>query len=251
MELATACTIFEADEEYDELSQIIQSYGQPSDDLLDQGEDTETYFCQQKHSERRWRFNTAKEYADETGNQAQKITSLTLDDIPTKMPLGCLEEKNLFLDLLHDDEMMQLNHKERIKPSKVLQHPFLSASSLITNTEKDNVESNHALPVASSEKNSISFPQRPLLLPCVDPDTAEARSGGGLQSLEHLGAQESIPFIIPLPNMSGDRAEGNSDGVYLEPDLRKTSFFSCLFNCSADIYHYLFPESSSQGASPN
>lgn len=249
MELATACTIFEGDEEYDELSQIIQSYGQPTDDLLDQGEDTETYFSPQNHSERRWRFKSAKEYADETGNQAQKLTSITLHDIPTKMPLGPLEEKNLFLDLLH--KMMQLNHKERIKPSEVLQHPFLSASSLITNTEKDNVESNHAPLVASSEKNISSFRQRPLLSPCVDPDTAEARSDGGLQSLEHPGAQENTPCIIPLPNISGDRAEGNSDGVYLEPDLKKTSYFSCLFNCFADIYHCLFPDSSSQGPSPN
>lgn len=159
--------------------------------ILAQGEDS-----QQNHSERRWRFKTAKEYVDETGNQAQKLTSITLDDIPAKMPLGPLEEKNLFLDLLH--KMMQLNHEERIKPSEVLQHPFLSASSLITNTEKDNVESNLLAPlVASSEKNSSSFPQRSLQPPCVDADTAEARSYGGLQSLEHPGAQENIPCIIP------------------------------------------------------
>lgn len=63
------CTIFEKDKEYDELSQIIQNYCQPSDYLPGRGEDTEIYFFQQKHGERRWTFKTAKEYTDEGGTR--------------------------------------------------------------------------------------------------------------------------------------------------------------------------------------
>uniref|UniRef100_A0A674PNQ6 Protein kinase domain-containing protein n=1 Tax=Takifugu rubripes TaxID=31033 RepID=A0A674PNQ6_TAKRU len=44
---ATASTIFVNEEEYDELSQIIQCHGQPSDEILDRGKDTASYFCEQ------------------------------------------------------------------------------------------------------------------------------------------------------------------------------------------------------------
>ncbi|TWW81852.1 hypothetical protein D4764_01G0016670 [Takifugu flavidus] len=60
--------------------------------------------------------------------QAQKLTSITLEDNPTRRTHRHLQEKKLFLHL--PQKMMQVNHEERIKPWEVLQHPFLSASSL-------------------------------------------------------------------------------------------------------------------------
>lgn len=47
------------------------------------------------------------------GNQAHKLTSIILEDNPTRRTHGPLEEKKLFLHLLQ--KMMQVNHKERIK----------------------------------------------------------------------------------------------------------------------------------------
>ncbi|TWW56108.1 Homeodomain-interacting protein kinase 3 [Takifugu flavidus] len=60
VEVATASTIF-VNEEYDELSQIIQCHGQPSDEILDRGKDTASYFCEQVNSDHRWRFKTPSE----------------------------------------------------------------------------------------------------------------------------------------------------------------------------------------------
>lgn len=39
------------------------------------------------------------------------------------------------------------------------------------------------------------------------------------------------PASFPLPNISGDRAEENRDGVRLEPGLKESSSLSCLFRC--------------------
>lgn len=40
VKIATACNIFGSKEEYDELSQIIQGHGQPSDKVLDHGKES-------------------------------------------------------------------------------------------------------------------------------------------------------------------------------------------------------------------
>ncbi|TWW61905.1 Homeodomain-interacting protein kinase 3 [Takifugu flavidus] len=127
VEVATASTIFENEEEYDELSQIIQSHGQPSDEILDRGKDTASYFCEQVDGEHHWRFKSPSEYEEETGLQAQTFTSIRLDDVPMIMAHGDPEDKNLFADLLK--RMMQLDQDERITPLEVLQHPFLNESS--------------------------------------------------------------------------------------------------------------------------
>ncbi|TWW56098.1 hypothetical protein D4764_08G0000850 [Takifugu flavidus] len=65
----------------DELSQIIQCHGQPSDEILDRGKDTASYFCEQVDGEHRWRFKTPSEYEEETDFQAQTFTSIRLDDV--------------------------------------------------------------------------------------------------------------------------------------------------------------------------
>lgn len=138
VEVATACNIFGLEEEYDELSQIIQCHGQPSDELLDRGKETPSYFCEQNNSEQRWRFKTAEEYEEETGFQTQTFASIRLDDVPNIMAHGDLQDQNLLVNLLK--RMLQLDQDERITPVEVLQHPFLAdnlpQSALVSSAEE-------------------------------------------------------------------------------------------------------------------
>lgn len=138
VEVATACNIFGREEEYDELSQIIQCHGQPSDELLDRGKETPSYFCEQNNSEPHWRFKTAEEYEEETGFQAQTCMSIRLDDVPKIMAHGDLQDKNLLVNLLK--RMLQLDQDERITSVEVFQHPFLAdnlpQNPLVTATDE-------------------------------------------------------------------------------------------------------------------
>lgn len=144
LEVATGCNIFGREEEYDELSQIIHCHGQPSDELLDRGKETPSYFCEQNSSEQRWRFKTAEEYEEETGLQTQTSQSISLDSVLKSMAQGDPQDKNLLVNLLK--RMLQLDQDERITPAEVFQHPFLA----------DNLPP--SLPVTSTEEATVSLP---------------------------------------------------------------------------------------------
>lgn len=124
VEVATACNIFGREEEYDEMYQIIQCQGQPSDELLDRGKETPSFFCKQNNGETRWRFKTPEEYEEETGFQGQAFMSIRLEDVSKVMAHGDQQERNLFVNLLNG--MLHLDQEKRITPVEVFQHPFLT-----------------------------------------------------------------------------------------------------------------------------
>ncbi|KAI3370854.1 hypothetical protein L3Q82_007371 [Scortum barcoo] len=63
-ELATGYPLYPGDTDYDVLSFIIETQGQPSDSVLDRGMGNEYYFKRQGNS---WKFKTPEEFAVETG----------------------------------------------------------------------------------------------------------------------------------------------------------------------------------------
>uniref|UniRef100_A0A3Q3VX75 Protein kinase domain-containing protein n=1 Tax=Mola mola TaxID=94237 RepID=A0A3Q3VX75_MOLML len=99
VEIATARSLFPAEDEYDVLRLIVEYHGQPSDELLDRGENTENFFTKQ-------------------------TSSMKLDDLPKFIDHGWTQ--CLFMDLVK--KMMQVDGNKRIKPLEVLQHPFLTES---------------------------------------------------------------------------------------------------------------------------
>ncbi|TWW62518.1 Homeodomain-interacting protein kinase 3 [Takifugu flavidus] len=241
VEVATASTILLKEEEYDELSQIIQCHGQPSDEILDRGKDTASYFCEQVDGEHRWRFKTPSEYEEETGLQAQTFTSIRLDDVPVIMAHGDPEDKNLFADLLK--RMMQLDQDEGITLLEVLQHPFLNESS----------------PQGPLENNAVSLP---------GPDE-HWRDVSLESSSRQPGAQEGDACVIEIPSdlaidvqletsstQSGyGDCEGNMNSISVcldvesegstdnnQPDLRseKCGLFGRLVRLLRNIFHCFF-----------
>uniref|UniRef100_A0A8C4EEM6 Protein kinase domain-containing protein n=1 Tax=Dicentrarchus labrax TaxID=13489 RepID=A0A8C4EEM6_DICLA len=95
-ELATGSPLYPGDTEYDVLRFILETQGQPADDVLDRGMGTEYYFRKQRHGQQRWMFNDHQ------------------------------TEQRLLVDLIK--RMLELDPDQRIKPLEVLQHPFFAQS---------------------------------------------------------------------------------------------------------------------------
>uniref|UniRef100_A0A8P4KPW6 Protein kinase domain-containing protein n=1 Tax=Dicentrarchus labrax TaxID=13489 RepID=A0A8P4KPW6_DICLA len=95
-ELATGSPLYPGDTDYDVLRFILETQGQPADDVLDRGMGTEYYFREQRHGQQRWMFNDHQ------------------------------TEQRLLADLIK--RMLELDPEQRIKPLEVLQHPFFAQS---------------------------------------------------------------------------------------------------------------------------
>uniref|UniRef100_A0A8C4HUW3 Protein kinase domain-containing protein n=1 Tax=Dicentrarchus labrax TaxID=13489 RepID=A0A8C4HUW3_DICLA len=113
-ELATGSPLYPGDTDYDVLRFILETQGQPADDVLDRGMGTEYYFREQRHGQQRWTFKSPEQFADHQ------------------------TEQRLLVDLIK--RMLELDPEQRIKPLEVLQHPFFKVLSL-------SVRSLHVLPV--------------------------------------------------------------------------------------------------------
>uniref|UniRef100_A0A8P4GJW6 Protein kinase domain-containing protein n=1 Tax=Dicentrarchus labrax TaxID=13489 RepID=A0A8P4GJW6_DICLA len=99
-ELATGSPLYPGDTDYDVLRFILETQGQPADDVLDRGMGTEYYFREQRHGQQRWTFKSP-EHDHQT-------------------------EQRLLVDLIK--RMLELDPEQRIKPLEVLQHPFFAQS---------------------------------------------------------------------------------------------------------------------------
>uniref|UniRef100_A0A3Q3VRZ1 Protein kinase domain-containing protein n=1 Tax=Mola mola TaxID=94237 RepID=A0A3Q3VRZ1_MOLML len=95
-ELGTGCPLYMGNNEYDVLRAIIQTQGQPADDVLDRGKSVNYYFNKEINNPQHWKFKTPQ------------------------------EGQHILVDLIK--RMLHLNPDERIKPLEVLQHPFFSFS---------------------------------------------------------------------------------------------------------------------------
>uniref|UniRef100_A0A8C4HX10 Protein kinase domain-containing protein n=1 Tax=Dicentrarchus labrax TaxID=13489 RepID=A0A8C4HX10_DICLA len=102
-ELATGSPLYPGDTEYDVLRFILETQGQPADDVLDRGMGTEYYFRKQRHGQQHWMFKSPEQFAYETGVCANETRCQRL-------------------------KMLELDPDQRIKPLEVLQHPFFAQS---------------------------------------------------------------------------------------------------------------------------
>uniref|UniRef100_UPI0037E97C7C homeodomain-interacting protein kinase 2-like n=1 Tax=Semicossyphus pulcher TaxID=241346 RepID=UPI0037E97C7C len=129
-ELAVGYVLYPGNMDYDVLSFIIATQGQPPDHVLDQGMDTDYYFYPDSDGPQRWRFKTPEEFECDSGFQPADTRYLwlkSLDDLEELMEVNRQNNDHcLLLDLIK--RMLHLDPERRIKPQEVLQHPFLSDS---------------------------------------------------------------------------------------------------------------------------
>ncbi|XP_051276059.1 homeodomain-interacting protein kinase 1-like [Dicentrarchus labrax] len=129
-ELATGSPLYPGDTDYDVLRFILETQGQPADDVLDRGMGTEYYFREQRHGQQRWMFKSPEQFAYETGvyaNETRCQRLKSLDDLEhLMMDSDHQTEQRLLVDLIK--RMLELDPEQRIKPLEVLQHPFFAQS---------------------------------------------------------------------------------------------------------------------------
>ncbi|XP_044214875.1 dual specificity tyrosine-phosphorylation-regulated kinase 4-like [Thunnus albacares] len=111
---------------------MVQTLGQPEDQVLDDGTHTLLYFSQNQDSTKpAWRLKTADEHKAVTGFPPQNHSGSTrfsrLDDLVMLYPQAeKIGEKTQFVCLLK--QMLCLNPHRRITPSDALSHPFTTMS---------------------------------------------------------------------------------------------------------------------------
>lgn len=113
---------------YNMIRSIIKTQGMIPDKLLEEGEQTEEYFCQEGHKTPSWRLKTAEEFNDDTGyHQDEDLDSFdSLDDILSVLEYQEQDGPNqeLFVDLLK--RMLHLDPQQRVTAKEALKHPFFS-----------------------------------------------------------------------------------------------------------------------------
>ncbi|XP_042289802.1 homeodomain-interacting protein kinase 2-like isoform X2 [Thunnus maccoyii] len=112
---------------------MVQTLGQPEDQILDDGTHTLLYFSQNQDSTKpAWRLKTADEHKAVTGfppqnHRGSSARFSSLDDLVMLYPEAeTIEERTEFVCLLK--QMLCLNPHKRITPSQALGHLFITMS---------------------------------------------------------------------------------------------------------------------------
>lgn len=127
-ELVLGTFLYGVNNEYDALRAIIETQGQPPDDMLDQGKFSCYYFEKRNKSLCRWRIKTPEVFQRQTGHRSEKKLQVLgcLDDIVSTMEQthGLQEGQHQLMDLI--SEMLSLDPKDRIDPANAFNHQFFS-----------------------------------------------------------------------------------------------------------------------------
>uniref|UniRef100_A0A3P8RNG9 Protein kinase domain-containing protein n=1 Tax=Amphiprion percula TaxID=161767 RepID=A0A3P8RNG9_AMPPE len=128
-ELAMGCCMYPGNSHYDMVRYIVETQGQPPDDLLDNGLYTSDYFYPQDNSSSRWRFKTPKDIYRERGFRASETRSVmlkSLDEIEQNMKQDAdhPRDQKMFISLIKS--MLNLDASNRITAQQVLDHEFFA-----------------------------------------------------------------------------------------------------------------------------
>ncbi|CAK6978256.1 homeodomain-interacting protein kinase 2-like isoform X4 [Scomber scombrus] len=129
-ELFLGSVLYSGNCEYDILRHIVQTQGRLPLKLLNNGLKTRCFFQRKGCNDRQWRLKTPFEYGKATWTNCY-FTSL--DDLNMVRPVCHLsdddtmaevDDRENFIDLLK--QMLQLDVAKRIKPSQLLEDPFIT-----------------------------------------------------------------------------------------------------------------------------
>ncbi|XP_044229079.1 homeodomain-interacting protein kinase 4-like isoform X2 [Thunnus albacares] len=136
---------------------MVQTLGQPEDQILDDGTYTLLYFSQNQDSTKpAWRLKTADEHKAVTGfppqnHRGSSARFSSLDDLVMLYPEAeKIEERTEFVCLLK--QMLCLNPHKRITPSQALGHPFITMSQ--RGDDDDAISHETASPALTSHQQS-------------------------------------------------------------------------------------------------
>ncbi|XP_067467196.1 homeodomain-interacting protein kinase 2-like [Thunnus thynnus] len=134
---------------------MVQTLGQPEDQILDDGTHTLLYFSQNQDSTKpAWRLKTADEHKAVTGfppqnHRGSSTRFSSLDDLVMLYPEGeKIEERTEFVCLLK--QMLCLNPHKRITPSQALGHLFITMS--LQGDDDDAISHEMASPALTSHQ---------------------------------------------------------------------------------------------------
>ncbi|KAE8293906.1 Homeodomain-interacting protein kinase 2 [Larimichthys crocea] len=158
-EMLMGMALFPGSDEYDMMRHIFYTIGKPSDHLLFAGQYTGNFFrAKNRGSELpTWRFMSALEVRNFTCNQCTLFTLNQLEMVPEELSGedasidAC--ERASFVDLL--TRMLKVDASERITPSQILQHPYITMSHLVeTFDNSDYVKTSVELMKACNDQSS-------------------------------------------------------------------------------------------------
>lgn len=114
---------------YNMLRSIIKTQGVLPNQLLDNGEQTHFYFCQEVHERPIWRLKTVEEFHSETSYHLDEEldTFDSLDDMVAMAYQGKNQkgsDQELFVDLIK--KMLHLDPQRRVTAEDALKHPFFA-----------------------------------------------------------------------------------------------------------------------------
>nr|XP_008294443.1 PREDICTED: homeodomain-interacting protein kinase 1-like [Stegastes partitus] len=129
-EVAVGCPLYPGDTDYDVFTSIVQTQGQPPDDVLDCGCYTDTLFNTQEYGRTRWTFKTPDDYKQGfCASDTRKIKLSSLDCIEENMVQDKehQEDQKMFVSLIKS--MLTLDARRRITAREVLKHQFFNSRS--------------------------------------------------------------------------------------------------------------------------
>ncbi|KAM7381983.1 hypothetical protein PAMA_012717 [Pampus argenteus] len=155
-ELALGHALYPGQSDYDMLTFIMETQGQPPDYFLNCGDRTMCYFNKQLNSQPQWRFKDPEEFARETGyrgKETRKIKLKSLDDLERKiaMKMKRQRDQHSFNDLVK--RMLELDPDHRIQPLEVLQHPFFKVR-VPQNPHPTDIQMDQTVPELMMEPNT-------------------------------------------------------------------------------------------------
>ncbi|XP_042288613.1 homeodomain-interacting protein kinase 2-like isoform X2 [Thunnus maccoyii] len=175
---------------------MVQTLGQPENQVLDDGTHTLLYFSQNQDSTKpAWRLKTADEHKAVTGfppqnHRGSSARFSSLDDLVMLYPEGeKIEERTEFVCLLK--QMLCLNPHKRITPSQALGHLFITMS--LRGDDDDAISHETASPALTSHQepqddggsaavDTVAIPTTrdgdSAVTESRDKDSAESRSNG-------------------------------------------------------------------------
>ncbi|KAK2841850.1 hypothetical protein Q5P01_012050 [Channa striata] len=155
--------------EYDQIRYISQTQGLPSEQLLNKGTKTSRFFSKESESPyASWRLKTTAEHEKETGlksKEARKYIFSCLEDIahvnlvlsPDNSDMQAEKaDRKEFVSLLKS--MLLIDAEDRIVPSRVLSHPFLTMTHLLDYPHSNHVQSSfRIMDMCHSRHNGAIF----------------------------------------------------------------------------------------------
>ncbi|XP_030280905.1 homeodomain-interacting protein kinase 2-like isoform X2 [Sparus aurata] len=115
------CDPFSGETEYEIMLSIVELLGQPADRLLDKGERTRTFFKDTDYDV--WRIKTPCQRRANKDHKFQSLDDLKVMRLEEKNNSEAVEREQC-IELLK--AMLEIDPDERITPSEVLTHPFIT-----------------------------------------------------------------------------------------------------------------------------